>query len=202
LTNIDAVDRLQEAVEGLRGFPRDWQAANDEYQKAAQQCEKARSALQLADDTASFGVKSLWDYSSVYATMEGGRTPAPQALPSLRGPVAGPANVPPLNNPKPPKAAVSRRTLNCPRVPSRITAVIAKLEKQRRALDQILITLYEIEANIVAKPGQHPLLDENEEKLIVSALKKAKGNQSAAARLLGIGRDRLRYKIAKYEIRS
>jgi exonuclease VII small subunit len=54
-----AVDRLQEAVEGLTGFPRDWQAANDEYQKAAQQCEKARAALQLASNTASFGIKDL-----------------------------------------------------------------------------------------------------------------------------------------------
>jgi hypothetical protein len=54
-----AVDRLQEAVERLSGFPRDWQAANDEYQKAAQQCEKARSALHLAGDTGAFGVETL-----------------------------------------------------------------------------------------------------------------------------------------------
>jgi len=87
-------------------------------------------------------------------------------------------------------------------MPSRITAVIAKLEKHRRALDQILNTLCEIEANIVVKPGPHRSLDDNERSLIASALKRAGGNQSEAARLLGISRDRLRYKIGKYELRS
>ena len=54
-----AVDQLQEAVEELRGFPPDWDAANDEYQKASQQCEKARSALHQASGPRPFSVKNV-----------------------------------------------------------------------------------------------------------------------------------------------
>ncbi len=43
-------------------------------------------------------------------------------------------------------------------------------------------------------------LDEQEKRLLVAALEKAGGNQSEAARILRIGRDRLRYKIAKYNL--
>ena len=52
-----AVDQLQKAVERLRAFPPDWHAANDEYQKASRQCEKARAALLDSGDAGSFGVK-------------------------------------------------------------------------------------------------------------------------------------------------
>ncbi len=41
-------------------------------------------------------------------------------------------------------------------------------------------------------------LAEHERQLVVSALEKAQGNQSQAARALGIGRDALRYKMKKY----
>jgi DNA-binding NtrC family response regulator len=41
-------------------------------------------------------------------------------------------------------------------------------------------------------------LAEHERQLVVSALEKANGNQSHAARALGIGRDALRYKMKKY----
>jgi len=41
-------------------------------------------------------------------------------------------------------------------------------------------------------------LAEHERQLLVSALEKAGGNQSQAARALGIGRDALRYKMRKY----
>jgi exonuclease VII small subunit len=54
-----AVDQLQEAVEALRGFPLNWNAANDEYEKASQQCEKARSALHQASGPGPFGVKNV-----------------------------------------------------------------------------------------------------------------------------------------------
>ena len=55
-----------------------------------------------------------------------------------------------------------------------------------------------------ALPGQPPTLQqdpslaEHERQLVVSALDKAHGNQSHAARALGIGRDALRYKMKKY----
>jgi len=41
-------------------------------------------------------------------------------------------------------------------------------------------------------------LAEHERQLVVTALEKAQGNQSQAARALGIGRDALRYKMKKY----
>lgn len=41
-------------------------------------------------------------------------------------------------------------------------------------------------------------LAEHERQLVVTALEKAQGNQSLAARALGIGRDALRYKMKKY----
>ena len=41
-------------------------------------------------------------------------------------------------------------------------------------------------------------LAEHERQLVVAALEKAQGNQSQAARALGIGRDALRYKMRKY----
>ena len=58
-----------------------------------------------------------------------------------------------------------------------------------------------------APPGPTPQADavpedaslaEHERQMVVSALEKAQGNQSQAARALGIGRDALRYKMKKY----
>ncbi len=42
--------------------------------------------------------------------------------------------------------------------------------------------------------------DEHEKGLLADALERASGNQSEAARLLRISRDRLRYKMAKYDL--
>jgi DNA-binding NtrC family response regulator len=64
------------------------------------------------------------------------------------------------------------------------------------------------EANAAAQPsgngtavalleGDAPLA-EHERQLVLQALERAKGNQSKAARSLGIGRDALRYKMKKY----
>jgi DNA-binding NtrC family response regulator len=47
-------------------------------------------------------------------------------------------------------------------------------------------------------PHDDASLAEHERQLLVSALDKAQGNQSHAARALGIGRDALRYKMKKY----
>jgi DNA-binding NtrC family response regulator len=46
--------------------------------------------------------------------------------------------------------------------------------------------------------GEDASLAEHERQLVVGALEKAQGNQSHAARALGIGRDALRYKMKKY----
>ncbi|MFP5230678.1 MAG: sigma-54-dependent transcriptional regulator [Acidobacteriota bacterium] len=57
-------------------------------------------------------------------------------------------------------------------------------------------------ANAPSSPGadvpEDASLAERERQLVVGALEKAQGNQSQAARALGIGRDALRYKMKKY----
>jgi two-component system NtrC family response regulator/two-component system response regulator HydG len=42
--------------------------------------------------------------------------------------------------------------------------------------------------------------DEHEKGLLANALERAGGNQCEAARMLRISRDRLRYKMAKYDL--
>jgi transcriptional regulator with PAS, ATPase and Fis domain len=44
-------------------------------------------------------------------------------------------------------------------------------------------------------------LEDHERELLVDALARAEGNQSEAARILRISRDRMRYKMAKYNLR-
>jgi len=44
-------------------------------------------------------------------------------------------------------------------------------------------------------------LEEQERLLLVSALERAGGNQSQAARILRISRDRMRYKMSKHNLR-
>jgi DNA-binding NtrC family response regulator len=46
-----------------------------------------------------------------------------------------------------------------------------------------------------------PSLEDHEKELLVDALERAAGNQSEAARILRISRDRMRYKMAKYNLR-
>ncbi len=45
-------------------------------------------------------------------------------------------------------------------------------------------------------------LEEMERDLLIKAMKKASGNKSQAARVLGISRDTLRYKIQKWELKD
>ncbi len=57
----------------------------------------------------------------------------------------------------------------------------------------------------MSAPGPEPnhtgvSFDEHEKGLLADALERAGGNQSEAARLLRISRDRLRYKMAKYDL--
>ena len=49
-------------------------------------------------------------------------------------------------------------------------------------------------------PEQGLVLDDVERKLISEAMERANGNQSKAARLLGISRDTLRYRLKKHEM--
>jgi DNA-binding NtrC family response regulator len=58
-------------------------------------------------------------------------------------------------------------------------------------------------AEALALPAAAPAVtfDEHEKVLVSDALGQSKGNQSEAARTLRISRDRLRYKMAKYNLR-
>jgi DNA-binding NtrC family response regulator len=51
-------------------------------------------------------------------------------------------------------------------------------------------------------PAVSPVLLEQERQLVVRALADARGNQSEAAKKLGIGRDALRYKMKKHQLSS
>ncbi len=53
---------------------------------------------------------------------------------------------------------------------------------------------------VPAVPEQGLVLDDVEKKLIAEAMERASGNQSKAARLLGISRDTLRYRLKKHGI--
>jgi DNA-binding NtrC family response regulator len=55
-------------------------------------------------------------------------------------------------------------------------------------------------ANLGGAPGDGVSLDERERRLLANALEKTSGNQAQAARLLGITRDRLRYKMKKFQL--
>ena len=82
-----------------------------------------------------------------------------------------------------------------------IRTIIAKLERQRQALREILDDLREVERS---PPNRNHwiTLDEHERELIAASLRRTDGNQSETARLLGITRDRLRYKIRKYKLET
>ena len=81
----------------------------------------------------------------------------------------------------------------------RIKTVIAKLERQQRDLKEILALLRQIEAD-PPRFGRKASLDDSEKRLVAKALAQAGGNQTEAARLLQVSRDRLRYKIAKHRL--
>jgi DNA-binding NtrC family response regulator len=51
------------------------------------------------------------------------------------------------------------------------------------------------------QPPGDPSLEDHERELLADALARANGNQSEAARILRISRDRMRYKMAKYNLR-
>jgi DNA-binding NtrC family response regulator len=85
-------------------------------------------------------------------------------------------------------------------VVTKLRTIIASLEKQQRELGKILKVLHEINQLPIAKVHRAVLLEDHERAVISGALRKAKGNQSEAARALGIGRDKLRYKMLKHKL--
>jgi two-component system, NtrC family, response regulator AtoC len=55
-------------------------------------------------------------------------------------------------------------------------------------------------AGIVVLPEQGLVLEELERDLVRQALERTRGNQTHAARLLGMTRDQVRYRLRKFEL--
>lgn len=70
----------------------------------------------------------------------------------------------------------------------------------RRAEGHKMAAEASAEASLEPFDSSHSL-EEHERELLVDALERAAGNQSEAARILRISRDRMRYKMAKYNLR-
>jgi len=67
-------------------------------------------------------------------------------------------------------------------------------------IDNLPESLIHTEARLNSSEESSSLLEDQERQLITDTLRAVKGNQSEAARRLGIGRDALRYKIKRYEL--
>ncbi|HSY34191.1 MAG TPA: sigma-54 dependent transcriptional regulator [Acidobacteriaceae bacterium] len=67
-------------------------------------------------------------------------------------------------------------------------------------VDSLPESLIHTEAKLGTGEESTSLLEDQERQLIADTLRAVKGNQSEAARRLGIGRDALRYKIKRYEL--
>jgi two-component system, NtrC family, response regulator HydG len=67
-------------------------------------------------------------------------------------------------------------------------------------VDSLPENLIHEEAKLKISEESSSLLEDQERQLITDTLRAVKGNQSEAARRLGIGRDALRYKIKRYEL--
>lgn len=86
-------------------------------------------------------------------------------------------------------------------VRAKIKGIIAKLEKQRRDLKEIISVLREI-SDLGPKGVSDLSLNDNEKRLVSEALHRAEGNQSEAARILKVSRDKVRYKMAKHGLKG
>ena len=75
----------------------------------------------------------------------------------------------------------------------------ASLRQHERMAGAAAGNSHEQPGDSAASPGVS--FDEHEKGLLADALERASGNQSEAARILRISRDRLRYKMAKYNLR-
>jgi DNA-binding NtrC family response regulator len=84
-------------------------------------------------------------------------------------------------------------------VPTRakIRGIISKLEKQRSDLKEIISVLREI-SHLSPQGVADPSLDDHEKRLLTEALHRTEGNQTEAARILKVSRDKVRYKMAKH----
>ena len=79
-----------------------------------------------------------------------------------------------------------------------IKRLIVKVQRFKRDLNTVLRTLQKLDRLEPIKTDPRASFEAHEKQLIEGALEQAGHNESAAARILQIGRDRLRYKIMKY----
>lgn len=84
---------------------------------------------------------------------------------------------------------------------AKLKSVIARLEKQHRELGKLLATLREIDGSGPIGVDNVGSLDSFEKRLIAGALERAGGSQAEAARILAVGRDKLRYKMRKHGLK-
>jgi DNA-binding NtrC family response regulator len=85
----------------------------------------------------------------------------------------------------------------------KIETIIAKLTKQQQYIERMKADLREIAVTgrpISRHPRSFSAVAAFEREIIEAAIKETRGNQEQAARMLGIGRDRLRYKLIKYKL--
>lgn len=76
--------------------------------------------------------------------------------------------------------------------------IIARLQRQRRDLNEIIPALRDLEGFGPHKARYDISLDDFEKCLVAQALRRAGGDQTEAARILQISRDRIRAKITKH----
>lgn len=79
-----------------------------------------------------------------------------------------------------------------------LKSIIAKLEGQRRDLQEIIEALQQIDGIGSFTDATTLSLDAFEKRLISEVLERAGGNQTKAAHILQMSRDKLRYKMAKH----
>jgi DNA-binding NtrC family response regulator len=79
-----------------------------------------------------------------------------------------------------------------------IKSIIVKLKRHRRDLKEIVSALRDLEAFGAIKAHHKISFDGFEKRLVAQALKRAGGNQTQAARILRLSRDRIRAKIATH----
>jgi DNA-binding NtrC family response regulator len=79
--------------------------------------------------------------------------------------------------------------------------IIARLEKQRQQLKEIIDGLHEVRL-LGFSDFSSMSLEEFEKRLVSQALQRAGGNQTEAARILKVSRDKIRYKMAKHRLKN
>jgi DNA-binding NtrC family response regulator len=94
---------------------------------------------------------------------------------------------------------VSTPSAKCAKTkPTKIDRIIARVEQLQQELDKVIGAHREIDGSAPLKVDRKTPLDQDEKRLLAGALVEANFNQSEATRILHIGRDRLRYKLAKH----